>query len=120
MLLKNTVYVLALSSDRLLVLILSDIQLIPFLDCPSHSLQLCVCMCVCVCVLCTAAFLVLSIWQSLWLVLGYIYVRSLSLIRLHFHQSIFPVIVHSELEALCPKCQLTEVTVTNSGRKTNV
>ena len=73
-----------------------------------------------VCVLCTAAFLVLSIWQSLWLVLGYIYVRSLSLIRLHFHQSIFPVIVHSELEALCPKCQLTEVTVTNSGRKTNV
>ena len=112
MLLKNTVYVLALSSDLLLVLILSDIQLIPFLDCASHSPQMYVSS--------AQLYLVLSIWQSLWLVLGYIYVGSLSLIRLHFHQSIFPVIVHSDLEALCPKCQLIEVTVTNSGRKTNV
>ena len=112
MLLKNTVYILALSNDLFLVLIHSDIQLIPFLDCPSHSPQIYVSS--------AQLHLVSSIWQSLWLVLGYIYVGSLSLIRLHFHQSIFPVTVHSDLEALCPKCQLTEVTVNNSGRKTNV
>ena len=109
---ENTVYILALSNDLFLVLIHSDIQLIPFLDCPSHSPQIYVSS--------AQLHLVLSIWQSLWLVLGYIYVGSLSLIRLHFHQSIFPVIVHSDLEALCPNCQLIEVTVNNSGRKTNV
>lgn len=54
----------------------------------------------------------------------WIYLRGFSLP----HQTAFPpeyfpyvfsIIVHSDLEALCPKCQVIEVVVNNSRRKTN-